>query len=456
MSERNASRTLFGTDGIRGKANAYPVCPDVMIRAAQAAALFFGAEKKPLRALIAKDTRLSGYMIESALTSGFVSAGVDVIQAHVLPTPGAALLARALRADCAVMISASHNPFQDNGIKIFNGQGHKLSDDDEREIERLMLSGDDLIRAAPERIGKAVSQDDAIGRYSEYVKQVFPRSVNLSGMKVVIDCAHGAGFNVAPRLLWELGAETVAIGCAPDGININKDCGSTSPQAMVDAVKTHGADIGIALDGDGDRLILCDENGDLVCGDRIVTALALHMHKTGALSGGGAVMTAISNMAAEDTLAEAGIRFFRTDVGDRYVTEKMRESGCNLGGEKSGHVILGDYGTTGDGLMTALYILGMMRLEDKKASAVLHPFTPYPQAETNIPCDNKAAFTKEACAELSAAVNGAMTCRGMALIRPSGTENLVRVTVQGSDKDAIAALSRDAVERVKRFIDGNI
>jgi len=429
------ARKFFGTDGIRGLTNAAPMTAEVAMRVGQAAGAKFlrGAHKH--RVLIGKDTRLSGYMIESALTAGFTSVGMDVVQVGPMPTPAVALLTRSMRADLGVMVSASHNPFHDNGIKLFGPDGYKLSDADELEIEGLLDVAPVL--AAPAAIGRARRIDDAQGRYIHSAKSTFPERLRLDGLKIVVDCAHGAAYKVAPMALWELGADVVAIGVDPDGFNINAGVGSTHPQALQERVVASGADLGIALDGDADRLIVADEHGALVDGDQLMALIVTDWARRGKLRGGGLVATVMSNLGLERFLAGEGLKLERTAVGDRYVLETMRAKGYNIGGEQSGHLILSDHGTTGDGIVAALQILAVMVASGKPASEVLHLFDPLPQLLKNVrfaggaPLD--AAVVKAVIAAGEARLNG----HGRLLIRKSGTEPLIRVMAEGEDIDVV-------------------
>ncbi len=435
------ARKFFGTDGIRGLTNTAPMTAETAMRVGQAAGAKFlrGAHKH--RVLIGKDTRLSGYMIESALTAGFTSVGMDVVQVGPMPTPAVAMLTRSMRADLGVMVSASHNPFHDNGIKLFGPDGYKLSDADEAEIEALLDVAPAL--AAPAAIGRARRIDDAQGRYIHSAKSTFPERLRLDGLKVVIDCAHGAAYKVAPAALWELGADIVPIGVDPDGFNINADIGSTHPGAMQERVVASGADLGIALDGDADRLIVVDEQGRLVDGDQLMALIAGDWARRGKLKGGGLVATVMSNLGLERYLAGQGLSLERTAVGDRYVLETMRARGFNVGGEQSGHIILADHATTGDGLVAALQILAVMIKAGKPASELLHLFDPLPQLLKNVRFAGGApletAAVKAAIADGEARLNG----HGRLLIRKSGTEPLIRVMAEGEDIGEVTAVVDD-------------
>ena len=425
------TRRFFGTDGIRGLTNSAPMTPEIAMRVGQAAGAKFLRGEHKHRVLIGKDTRLSGYMIESALTAGFTSVGMDVVQVGPMPTPAVAMLTRSMRADLGVMVSASHNPFYDNGIKLFGPDGYKLSDADEVEIEGLLDIAPVL--APPPGIGRARRIDDAQGRYINSIKATFPDRMRLDGLKVVIDCAHGAAYKVAPMALWELGADVIAIGVDPDGFNINANVGSTHPQALQERVVASGADIGIALDGDADRLIVADEHGSIVDGDQLMALIVTDWARRGKLKGGGLVATVMSNLGLERYLTGQGLTLHRTAVGDRYVLEAMRAKGFNVGGEQSGHLILSDHATTGDGLIAALQILAVMVASGKPASELLHSFDPLPQLLKNVrfaggaPLDT--APVKAAILAGEARLNGA----GRLLIRKSGTEPLIRVMAEGED-----------------------
>lgn len=445
-------RKYFGTDGIRGQANTEPMTAFTAMKVAQAAALYFKkhvANHKP-NVVIGKDTRLSGYMLEQAMTAGFLSMGMNVILVGPMPTPAIAMLTRSLRADLGVMISASHNPFQDNGIKLFGADGYKLSDAVEMEIETLMDSDLSAYLAGPEDIGRAKRVDEEGGRYVEFVKNTFPKNMTLHGLKVILDCANGAAYKVAPKILWELGAEIITIGNQPNGTNINKNCGATDTVAMQEAVVIHGADLGIALDGDADRLILADEKGQRIDGDQIMAAMATAWKKKNMVKGNGVVMTVMSNMGLEKHIQSLGIDFIRTAVGDRYVLEQMRERGCNLGGEQSGHFIVSDYSTTGDGLLAALQVLAVLQEAQKPASEVLRVFTPMTQIMKNVRFQGanplEAAPIKS---YLETAQNG-MNGKGRILVRKSGTESLIRVMAEGDDPDEVQQIVDNICERLTR------
>ncbi len=438
-----SKRRLFGTDGIRGTANTDPMTAGTALRLGQAAGLLFTRGNHRHRVVIGKDTRLSGYMIEPALTAGFIGAGMDVVLLGPLPTPAIAMLTRNLRADLGVMISASHNSFEDNGIKLFGPDGFKLSDETEAAIEATM-DGSLIGRlAGPGKLGRASRLDDAGGRYIEAAKATFPRGLRLDGLKIVIDCANGAAYRVAPAVLWELGAEVIRIGVAPDGFNINRDCGSTVPSFLCGEVVRHGAHIGLALDGDADRLIMSDETGALIDGDQVLGMIASSWLGSGRLTGGGIVATVMSNLGLERFLAGRGLQLHRTAVGDRYVVERMRADGMNVGGEQSGHMILSDYATTGDGLLAALQVLAVLVESGKPASEVCRVFAPLPQVLKNVrfsgdsPLDRPRVLTAIGEAEAELAGTGRL------LIRKSGTEPLIRVMAEGED-----------AAQVTRIVDG--
>ena len=430
------ARKYFGTDGIRGLTNSAPMTAAIAMKVGQAAGKRFLRGPHKHRVVIGKDTRLSGYMMESALTAGFTSVGMDVIQVGPMPTPAVAMLTRSLRADLGVMISASHNPYHDNGIKLFGPDGFKLSDADEAEIEALILTAIDgeMALAEPQAIGRARRIDDAQGRYVHFAKATFPDHLRLDGLKIVIDCAHGAAYKVAPEALWELGAEVIAIGTAPNGFNINDDIGSTHPKALQMKVLESGADIGIALDGDADRLIVVDEKGQIVDGDQIMALVTLRAAEAGTLKGGGLVATVMSNLGLERLLTANGLTLHRAGVGDRYVLEAMKAGGFNIGGEQSGHLILADHCTTGDGLVAGLQVLAALVASGKPASELLHLFDAVPQLlksvrYTGTPLED--ARVQAVIADGEARLNGS---GGRLLIRKSGTEPVIRVMAEGDDK----------------------
>ena len=425
------ARKFFGTDGIRGRTNAGVMTAETAMRVGQAAGAFFMRGAHRHRVVIGKDTRLSGYMMESALVAGFTSVGMDVIMTGPLPTPAIALLTREMRADLGVMISASHNLFPDNGIKLFGPDGYKLSDEAEAEIEALLEEKPQL--AMPEGIGRARRIEDARGRYIHAVKQSVASEVRFDGLKVVVDCAHGAAYQVAPSAIWELGAEVITLGVSPDGTNINDGVGSTAIETLQAKVVEEGADIGIALDGDADRLIVVDEKGKKVDGDQIMALIATRMHQKGALTGGGVVATVMSNLGLERYLAGLGLTLERTKVGDRYVLERMKEGGFNVGGEQSGHMILTDHGTTGDGTVAALRVLTSLVREARPASEIMHLFDPVPQLLKNVRYEGGAPLENEAVKSAIATAEAELEGKGRLVIRPSGTEPVIRVMAEGDD-----------------------
>ncbi|NQW00980.1 MAG: phosphoglucosamine mutase [Rhodospirillales bacterium] len=442
------TRQLFGTDGIRGTANRGNMTAEVALKVGMAAALQFRNGNHRHRVVIGKDTRLSGYMLEPALTSGFVSMGMDVILVGPMPTPAIAMLTRSLRADLGVMISASHNPFEDNGIKLFGPDGYKLSDAVEAKIEKNVASdlSDRLI--APSKLGRARRLDDAAGRYTEFVKRTFPRGRNLDGLKIVIDCANGAAYKVAPEVLWELGAEVIAVGTVPDGMNINKGCGSTDTDYMQSQVVSHGADIGIALDGDADRLLVCDEKGAMVDGDQIMALIAKNGLDQDSLKGGGIVATVMSNLGLEHYLTTIGLHLARTQVGDRYVVEHMRAQGYNIGGEQSGHIVLGDHSTTGDGLVAALQVLAVVTASGRPASEVTRLFEPLPQLLKNVSFSSGQPLDDKNVQIAIKQGEARLVKSGRILIRKSGTEPLIRVMAEGDDEVLIASVVNDIADAV--------
>jgi phosphoglucosamine mutase len=442
------TRKYFGTDGIRGTANTEPMTAEVALRVGMAAGAEFISGDHRHRVVIGKDTRLSGYMLEPALTSGFISVGMDVILVGPLPTPAIAMLTRSLRADLGVMLSASHNPYQDNGIKFFGPDGYKLSDRVEAAIEARMENGVDAHLAAPDHLGRARRLDDVVGRYTEYVKQTFPRGLSLDGLKVVVDCANGAAYKVAPEVLWELGAEVIPVGVEPDGFNINRGCGSTDTAYMREQVVTHGAHLGLALDGDADRLLVADETGQLVDGDQIMATIAERWARTGTLMGGGVVATVMSNLGLEKHLEGQGLELIRTQVGDRYVVERMRSDGYNLGGEQSGHIVLGDFATTGDGLVAALQVLAAVVEEGAPASSVCRRFEPFPQLLKNVRVNGGDAMADARVQGAIADGEARLGTGGRLLIRKSGTEPVVRVMAEGEDEGLIGAVVGEIADAI--------
>ncbi|HDH53391.1 MAG TPA: phosphoglucosamine mutase, partial [Nitrospirae bacterium] len=450
MVDRKKKVKLFGTDGIRGKANHFPMTGEIAFEVGRAAAYVLGKKHGRNSILIGKDTRLSGYMLESALTSGICSMGMNVVLVGPMPTPGIAFVTRSLRVDAGVVISASHNPYDDNGIKFFSSDGFKLPDSTESEIEKAIFSARlEKIRPEGAGIGKAYRVDDATGRYIEYVKSTFPKGRTLEGMKIVVDCSNGSAYKITPSVLGELGADVIPINHEPDGININADCGTAHPESMQRAVLEHKADIGIAHDGDADRTILCDERGEIVDGDKIMALCALDMKKDGKLKGDTVVATVMSNIGFELFLKKSGIKVVRTKVGDRYVVEEMINRGCNLGGEQSGHIIFLDYNTTGDGPVTALQVLSAMSRREKSLSELAFYIPIYPQVLVNV-LVRKHGSTED-FPEIAAAVKKAekKLKNGRILVRPSGTEPKIRVMVEGDNMDDITAIAEEIAEVIK-------
>jgi phosphoglucosamine mutase len=442
------ARRLFGTDGIRGTANSEPMTPETALKVAMAVGECFhnGAHKHLV--VIGKDTRLSGYMLEPALTAGFVTMGMDVVLVGPLPTPAIAMLTRSLRADLGVVLSASHNPYGDNGIKLFGRDGYKLSDELELKIEDHLAKGPSR-RAVPAELGRVKRLDDAGGRYIEFVKQSFPRGRRLDGLRIVVDCAHGAGYRVAPTVFWELGAEVFSLGVSPDGLNINRECGALSPEQMRREVLARRADIGIALDGDADRLIIADERGVILDGDQLMALIATGLARGGRLAGDALVATVMSNLGLERFLAGQQIGLHRTAVGDRYVVEKMRALGCNLGGEQSGHIILADYATTGDGLIAALQVLGSIVETGRRASEVCQLFTPVPQLIRSVRFGDGQPLEESAVQRTIADGETRLGTDGRLVIRKSGTEPVIRVMAEGEDEALVAAVIDEICEAIR-------
>ncbi|OYY77162.1 MAG: phosphoglucosamine mutase [Sphingomonas sp. 28-62-20] len=444
------ARKYFGTDGIRGKTNKSPMTAAMAMKVGMAAGAHFRRGDHRHRVVIGKDTRLSGYMIESAMVAGFTSVGMDVVLVGPMPTPAVAMLTHSMRADMGVMISASHNPYDDNGIKLFGPDGYKLSDADELAIEAL-IDGDVALSPAPD-IGRARRVEDARGRYIHFAKSTFPSELRLDGMRIVIDCANGAAYQVAPSALWELGADVVAIGVEPNGKNINKGVGSTAPDLLCETVVASGAALGIALDGDADRLIIVDELGRVVDGDQLMAVIASGWARQGRLVGSALVTTVMSNLGLERHLAAQGIGMLRTQVGDRYVLEAMRERGHNVGGEQSGHIILSDYATTGDGLVAALQVLGELVTAGAPASDFLHRFEPLPQLLKNVRFSGgkplEASSVKAVIADAEAELNGS----GRLVIRPSGTEPVIRVMAEGDDAAQVETIVNRICDAVQAAV----
>lgn len=447
-------KKLFGTDGVRGVANVYPMTTEMAMQIGRAAAYMFKNGKRRHRIVIGKDTRLSGYMIENALVAGICSMGVDVLQVGPLPTPGIAYITSSMRADAGVVISASHNPFQDNGIKFFFKDGFKLPDEIELKIENLLFSEKiDSLRPIASEVGKAYRIDDAAGRYVVFLKSTFPKDLDLAGMKIVLDCANGAAYKVAPAVLEELGAEVIPLGVKPNGTNINAGCGSLHPEVMSEAVKSHRADLGIALDGDADRVIFVDEFGNIVDGDQIMAICATDMIKQKKLRKNTLVATVMSNMGLDIAMRKAGGKVVKTDVGDRYVVEEMRRGGYNLGGEQSGHMIFLDHNTTGDGMLSALQLLAVIRQTGKSLSELAEVMIPLPQVLVNVRVSEKRDIME--IPEAAAIVRDTETKlgqEGRILIRYSGTEPLLRVMIEGQDKYEITAWAKEIAAAVEKAI----
>jgi phosphoglucosamine mutase len=441
-------RKFFGTDGVRGRANQYPINAEMTLKLGAAVGRYFRRDGNEHRVVIGKDTRRSGYMLENALTAGLTSTGMNVFLLGPIPTPGVGLLTRSMRADLGVMISASHNPHYDNGIKLFGPDGYKLNDQSEAEIEELLEH--DIDRASAENIGKAKRIDDGLGRYVERVKSTFPSGVRLDGIKIVVDCANGAAYRSAPEVLWELGADVIPIGINPDGFNINKDCGSTNTQAIKEAVLSNKADLGICLDGDADRVILIDEFGVEGDGDQILAVLAGRWARQGILTGGTLVSTVMSNLGLERYLKSKSVALLRTSVGDRYVVEAMRKGGYNLGGEQSGHIVMTDHSTTGDGIVAALQFLSIMKKENTPASLLLHQFEAYPQKLLNIAYSpNKDPLKIDSVQETINRLEKKLFGIGRVLIRKSGTEPLIRIMAECEDEALLSNVVDEIAEKIK-------
>ena len=443
------SRRYFGTDGIRGLANQHPMTSEIALRVGMAAGKMFQSGAHRHRVVIGKDTRLSGYMLEAALMSGFTSVGMDVFLLGPMPTPAVAMLTRSLRADLGVMLSASHNPSHDNGIKLFDPDGYKLSDEMEGHIEDLIDADIRTLLADAEKIGRATRVESAQERYIEFAKRTLPKHLRLDGLRIVIDCANGASYKVAPEALWELGAEVIKIGVEPNGHNINLKCGSTAPESLIDKVREVRADIGIALDGDADRVVIVDEKGHIVDGDQLMAVIANSWQESGKLAGGGIVATVMSNLGLERYLKGIGLSLVRTPVGDRYVTEHMRKHGFNVGGEQSGHIVLSDFTTTGDGLVSALQVLACVVATGKPVSEVCNSFAPLPQVLKNVRYGSGKPLEDQ---RVMKAIEGAKTKlgdRGRLVIRPSGTEPVIRVMAEGDDEHMVTSVVGDIVDAVR-------
>jgi phosphoglucosamine mutase len=442
--KKRSKKRFFGTDGVRGRANSEPITAETCLAVAKAAGLEFRRGDHRHVVVIGKDTRLSGYLLEPALTAGFIAVGMDVVLLGPMPTPAVGMLTRSLRADIGVMISASHNPYQDNGIKLFGPDGYKLSDEAELAMETRMarLSAADV--APSDELGHARRLDDAIGRYIEFVKATFPRHLRLDGLKIVVDCAHGAAYKVAPQILYELGAEVVPIGVAPDGFNINRGCGAVAPDIMQQTVVAEGADIGLALDGDADRVVLTCERGTLIDGDQVLALIADYWKQVGRLAGNCVVATVMSNLGLEHYLTARGIDMLRTPVGDRYVVERMREGGFNVGGEQSGHIVLSDHSTTGDGLIAALQVLAVLVEQGRPASEVARRFEPLPQRLKNLHFNGGAPLEDPRVREVVENERATLGEHGRIVIRPSGTEPVIRVMVE-AERDEMIERAMDSI-----------
>ncbi|WP_273144929.1 phosphoglucosamine mutase [Oceanicaulis alexandrii] len=443
-------KQYFGTDGIRGRANQPPMTPEVALKLGRAIGSFVRQGERRHMVVIGKDTRLSGYMIEHAMVGGLTAAGMDVRLIGPCPTPAIGMLTRSMRADLGIMITASHNPYTDNGIKLFGPDGFKLADDSELEIERLIEQDPDASSVDGEKIGKLDHYKDAYGRYIEGAKASFPRELSLAGIKVVVDCANGGGYKTAPIALWELGADVHPIGVSPNGTNINRECGSTAPDAMITAVRELGADIGIALDGDADRAILCDEKGHLIDGDQIIARIGKDQYDTGQLRGDGVVTTVMSNFGLERYLTSENLKLIRTQVGDRHVVEAMRSGGYNVGGEQSGHVVLLDHATTGDGLIAALQVLASCVRAQKPASEICHLFEPAPQILINVRYQGASPLELESVQKAQADAEARLGNQGRLVLRKSGTEPLIRVMTQGDDDQLVTSVAEDLAEAIRQ------
>jgi phosphoglucosamine mutase len=443
------SRRYFGTDGIRGLANKHPMTSEVALKVGMAAGHVFRSGHHRHRVVIGKDTRLSGYMLEAALMSGFTSVGMDVFLLGPMPTPAVAMLTRSLRADLGVMISASHNRFDDNGIKLFDPDGYKLSDETEKRIEELIEADSTQMLVNADSIGRATRVESAQERYIEFAKRTLPRNLRLDGLRIVIDCANGAGYKVAPEALWELGAEVIKIGIEPNGRNINHKCGSTAPEALVDKVREVRADIGIALDGDADRVVIVDEKGQIVDGDQLMAVIAESWHRRGKLAAGGIVATVMSNLGLERYLRTMGLSMARTPVGDRYVVEHMRKHGYNVGGEQSGHIVLSDFITTGDGLVSALQVLAVAVSAGRPVSEVCRRFEPLPQLLRNVRYASGKPLDDAGVKKAIDAGKEKLGSKGRLVIRPSGTEPVIRVMAEGDDEMLVQSVVGDIVEAVR-------
>lgn len=448
------TQRIFGTDGLRGQVNIFPMLPELALRLGLAAGQYFRNGKKRHRVLIGKDTRVSGYVFETALTSGFCAAGMDVLLVGPMPTPAISYLTRSMRADLGVVISASHNPFMDNGIKFFDHKGFKLPDEVEDQISAMVMDPDTAWDyPEPEHVGKAKRIGDSTGRYIVALKHTFPSALTLDGVKIVLDCANGATYKVAPRVFEELGAEVIKVGVEPNGLNINDKCGSLYPEVVADCVRREGADIGLALDGDGDRLIVVDENGRILDGDQIMALCAMDMMERDELPGKQLVATVMSNMALEVFMQERGGSLLRTAVGDRHVVEAMRREGATLGGEQSGHLIFLNHSTTGDGILAALQLLRIMVERDKPLSDLAHLIEPFPQKLTNVHVERKIPFdSAPAVIDAVAGAERELGSRGRVLLRYSGTESVARIMVEGQDDALVERLSGQLAETLREHL----
>ena len=454
---KNKKRKYFGTDGIRGRANTYPMTGETALKVGMAAGEYFTRGKHKHNVVIGKDTRLSGYLIEPSLTAGFISMGMNVFLVGPMPTPAISMLTRSMRCDVGVMISASHNSYEDNGIKLFDPNGEKLSDKSELKIESLMDKNHKINLVDSSKLGRAKRIEDAAGRYLEFVKSTFPDELSLKKLKIVIDCANGAAYQVAPRVLWELGAEVIPIGCNPDGTNINYKCGSTYPIHMANMVKKHKADIGIALDGDADRCVLCDEKGNFIHGDKIIGLIAKRYLDQGLLEGKSIVGTKMTNKGLENYLNNLNLNLIRANVGDRYVVEKMRENGCNIGGEQSGHIILGEYGSTGDGLVASLQIIASMVENNIKISKLMDIFSLMPQTVESISYDSsyfKYKNSDQFIKDTTKMYEKLLGKEGKIIIRASGTESKLRIMGECQNKILLNKTLKNLKTEITNYING--
>ncbi|MEE2956587.1 MAG: phosphoglucosamine mutase [Pseudomonadota bacterium] len=445
---------LFGTDGIRGTANLGPMTAEIALKVGMAAGHLFSKDERRNTVLIGKDTRLSGYMLESALVAGFIGMGMDVFLVGPMPTPAIAMLTRSLRCDLGVVISASHNPFEDNGIKLLASDGHKISQEEEVQIEKFVFGGISKALVGSRGLGRAKRLEDAEGRYIEFAKNTFPRGVRLDGLKIVIDCAHGSAYKTAPTTLWELGADVIPIGVTPNGFNINHECGATNTDLLCETVVKEGAHIGIALDGDADRVFIADEIGNVIDGDQIMAIIAKSWKEQNRLQGAGIVGTVMSNLNLENFLQEMGLSFLRTQVGDKHVMQKMLAQGINIGGEQSGHIILKDYNTTGDGLIAALEVLAVLVRSGEKTSEISHLYKPLPQLLRNVSFEGKTPLKENVVVQAIHEGKKILGDRGRVLVRESGTEPVIRVMVEGDDRNFITNLADkicEVIERVSAF-----